>query len=86
MLDEIDFFMKWIWKKRYSILLLSIAIIYCVPLLINISNLGGLDWDQYMFWREAPRIIMFKYGQFPLWNPFAGGGNVLLAHPQSCFF
>ncbi len=80
-----NLFLKWIGEHRYGVFFVFIAAAYCFPFLGNISNWGGLDWDQYMFWHEAPRVSILQYGQFPLWNPFAGGGNVLLAHPQSCF-
>jgi len=44
-----------------------------------------MDWDQFTFWHAVPREIILRHGQFPLWNPYANGGNVLLAHPQSAF-
>lgn len=62
-----------------------IAIIYAAPLFNNINNWGQMDWDQFTFWNAVPRKTILTYHQFPLWNPYSNGGNVLLAHPHSSF-
>lgn len=67
------------------VIFVILTIYYILPLFSKITYWGHMDWDQYMFWHEVPRITMLVYKQFPLWNPYGGGGNVLLAHPQSCF-
>ena len=75
-------------KKQYFIPLVIffiISIIYAFPVIRNISYLGQMDWDQFTFWNAVPRETILRYGQFPLWNPYANGGNVLLAHPDSPF-
>ena len=69
-----------------SIALFSgLALLYTLPIFKNLSYWGHLDWDQFTFWHAVPREIILRYKQFPLWNPYANGGNVLLAHPQSAF-
>jgi hypothetical protein len=45
-----------------------------------------MDWDQFTFWNAVSRETLLKYNQFPLWNPYSNGGNVLLAFPHSSFF
>lgn len=57
----------------------AISIFYAIPLFENIENYGGMDWDQFVFWNAVPRLTMLKYHQFPLWNPYSNGGNVMLA-------
>ncbi len=47
------------------------------------SDLFGGDWLQMQFYWEAPRQVVLRYGQIPLWNPFYCGGNLLLAHPNT---
>ena len=63
----------------------GIALAYTFPIYKNIFYWGHMDWDQFTFWHAVPREIILRYKQFPLWNPYANGGNVLLAHPQSAF-
>ncbi len=36
-----------------------------------------------MFLYEVPSITLFEYGQFPLWNPYCGGGISLIGNPQA---
>jgi hypothetical protein len=62
-----------------------IAVIYAFTIFEHISYWGHMDWDQFTFWNAVPRETILKYHQFPLWNPYANGGNVLLAHPHSLF-
>jgi hypothetical protein len=64
---------------------LALAFLYACPVFQNISYWGHMDWDQFTFWHAVPREVIVRYKQFPLWNPYANGGNVLLAHPQSAF-
>ena len=44
---------------------------------------GSRDWDQHLFFHEAPRKTIVEYGQIPLWNPYYCGGTILLGNPQS---
>ena len=73
-------------KKSMALSIFSIAaIIFCSPIFHNFSYLGQMDWDQFTFWNAVPRKTVLTYHQFPLWNPYGNGGNVLLAHPHSSF-
>ena len=62
-----------------------ISIVFCIPILRSFHYWGHMDWDQFTFWNAVPRETLLHYKQFPLWNPYANGGNVLLAHPDSPF-
>src|SRR3989338_243337 len=62
-----------------------VALVYAFPILEKISYWGYSDWDQFTFWNAVPRETILRYHQFPLWNPYANGGNVMLAHPDSPF-
>ena len=62
-----------------------VSLIYSLPILKNISYWGQMDWDQFTFWNVVPRETILIYHQFPLWNPYSNGGNVMLAHPHSSF-
>ena len=73
-------------EKIYPfIIFLVVGIIYAFPLLKDMGNWGEMDWDQYTFWHTVPREIILRYHQFPLWNPYSNGGNVLLAHSHCPF-
>jgi len=77
-----QFFNKRAWVV---ILFVLISIIFCRQILTNLHYWGQKDWDQFTFWYSVPYKTIVQYHQFPLWNPYANGGNVLLAHPHSGF-
>ena len=62
-----------------------LAILFCFPILKGITNWGILDWDQHTFYHAVPRETILRYHQFPLWNPYYCGGNVMLANMQARF-
>lgn len=72
---------SWVVFYIFSIL----SIFFCYKIFINFSYLGTRCWDQFVFWNAVPRITILQFRQFPLWNPYVNGGNVLLAHPHSPF-
>lgn len=76
-------------KERVSLLPIFIfaliSLIYALPFVYTFSDWGQNDWDQFLFWNAVPKLTILKYHQFPLWNPYGNGGNVLLAHPHSSF-
>lgn len=73
--------------KKYAAILifLLVSLVYLLPIFSHFSYWGADDWDQHMFYHGSARETMLKYHQFPLWNPFYCGGNVMLANPQSTF-
>ncbi len=60
----------------------AIAAWYCAPLFTNPDALGVLDWDQNFFYYASVIKSVAEYGQFPFWNPWYCGGNVLWQNPQ----
>jgi hypothetical protein len=71
--------------KIATLIFLIITIIFSYPLYNNLNNWGIHDWDQHLFYEGAARISIIEHHQFPLWNPYQCGGNVLFANPQSSF-
>jgi hypothetical protein len=68
---------------RAALLLIAASILYCAPLFFHLENLGREDWDQFSFRYDTARVALLRDHQIPSWNPYASGGNVLLAHPDS---
>lgn len=68
---------RWIFAA-YGLL----ALIFCGPILVAPNNLGGLDWDQHLFYYASVLKNVVEYGQMPYWNPWYCGGNVLWQNPQ----
>ncbi|VVB54905.1 Uncharacterised protein [uncultured archaeon] len=58
---------------------------FLTPLIANFGNWGINDWDQYYFHNAVARRIILQYHQIPLWNPYACGGTIILANPQSLY-
>lgn len=67
------------------LVLFAATVLYACPLFRNIAYWGKTDWDQFTFLNAMPREALLRYGQFPLWNPFSNGGNIILAMPHSAF-
>ncbi|MGE0268496.1 MAG: YfhO family protein [Candidatus Omnitrophota bacterium] len=61
------------------------AIIFSHSIFENNELFGQKDWDQFIMWNAVPHKTILTYHQFPLWNPYVNGGNVMLAHPHSPF-
>jgi hypothetical protein len=82
-------FLKITTPKHFFLVALIVFIIlstiHVSPILKNICNRGIFDWDQHFFFHEVPRETIVRYNQFPLWNPYYFGGNVLLANTQTRF-
>jgi hypothetical protein len=76
-----------LWPRRAGLLLLwaLIAFVFTWPAFQNFDNWGIQDWDQHLFYHSVPAISLLEYGQFPLWNPYHGGGAPALGNPQSVF-
>ncbi len=71
--------------KVAAIIFIIITLIFSYPLYSRMNNRGMHDWDQHLFYEAVSRRSVLEYHQFPLWNPWQCGGNVLLANPQSPF-
>jgi hypothetical protein len=62
---------------------LTLSAAFSLPLLKDLYSSGSGDWDYFMFLYEGPSISLFEYKQFPLWNPYCGGGISMIGNPQA---
>jgi multisubunit Na+/H+ antiporter MnhC subunit len=60
----------------------AIAATFCAPLFERPHALGVSDWDQHLFYYGSVLVNIIEYGQWPFWNPWYCGGNVLWQNPQ----
>jgi len=60
----------------------AITGVLAFPILKNIGNWGVRDWDLFTTLQAAAVRSIVEYHQFPFWNPYIGGGNILFAHPE----
>lgn len=65
------------------VLLVLASLVYCAPLFVHLDWYGWQDWDQFTFRYETSRVALLRDMQWPVWNPYGGGGTALLAHPHS---
>ena len=67
---------------REAFVAANAALLYTLPFLGKINWLGIHDWELFTAMAEIPRTLIIKFGQFPFWNPYIGGGNILFHHPE----
>ena len=84
------FIIKRIKWKRLSVPLIIttiVSVVFCLPILRNITYWGQMDWDEVFFWGGVARKTILEYHQFPLWNPYCQGEGALvfIAYPNSYF-
>jgi hypothetical protein len=60
----------------------GMSVLMCSPLFVNPNGVGHFDWDQHLFYYGAVLKSVIEYGQWPFWNPWYCGGNVLWQNPQ----
>ncbi|MBC8495040.1 hypothetical protein H8D36_02705, partial [archaeon] len=76
-------------KKTAFIIFVIIGIIYTAPLISNLGSIVegayNIDWDYNLNVNHVARESIIEYGQFPLWNSYSCGGNVLFSNPYSSF-
>ncbi len=59
-----------------------LSITFCLSLFDNVYGLGNHDWDQHQFYYASVLKSVIEYHQWPFWNPWYCGGNVLWQNPQ----
>jgi len=79
-IDDNEIEKRWRWLP-YAVFL-AVTLILAIPVLKNIGNWGIRDWDLFTTLHAAAVSAITDYGQFPFWNPYIGGGNILFAHPE----
>jgi tetratricopeptide (TPR) repeat protein len=67
----------------HFLILSLLAVIFLFPALRDISYWGIHDWDVHIMDHAVTRDSMVVYRQFPLWNPYKGGGCPALGHARS---
>jgi len=66
-------------------LFLLISYYLCFSLLTDLLSSCRGDWDYFFSLYEVASVSILKYGQFPLWNPYCGGGISIIGNPQAGF-
>ncbi len=64
----------------------GMALFYTLPYFLNLNNWGIRDWDLFATITAVPIGSIAHYGQFPFWNPYLLGGNILFHHPEVAVF
>jgi hypothetical protein len=75
-------------RKRYipSIVFFVVSVIFAIPLLLKWNYIGPRDWELFTVMAAIPVKTVIYFNQFPFWNPYIGGGNILFAHPEVAIF
>ncbi len=60
---------------RHFLILALLALLFLSPILSHIHYWGIHDWDPIATDYLVGRDSILKYGQWPLWNPYVGGGT-----------
>jgi len=72
-------------KRKYIPPLISfiVAFAFALPILLDWKYIGPRDWELFTTMAAVPVKTVLHYGQFPFWNPYIGGGNILFVHPEA---
>jgi len=72
-------------SRRRAALLVALAlaldVVFVGAVLGSGERWGIWDWDYQCTLLEAARRTILEHGQWPLWNPWLGGGHSLAGHP-----
>jgi hypothetical protein len=60
----------------------AVSIIFVLPFLLKWKYIGVGDWELFVTMAAVPVKTVLHFHQFPFWNPYIGGGNILFAHPE----
>ncbi len=69
-------------KLFFPAVFFILAVIYSLPMLLKLRYWGIRDWDLFSCVAAIPAGSILHYGQFPFWNPYLSGGNILFHHPE----
>jgi len=61
---------------------LVVSLAFTLPLFLKWEFIGVGDWELFCTMAAVPVKTVIHFGQFPFWNPYLGGGNILFAHPE----
>ncbi len=62
---------------------LVVSLAFTLPFFRKWSYIGVGDWELFCTMAAVPVKTITYFGQFPFWNPYLGGGNILFAHPEA---
>jgi len=69
-------------KFLFPAVFFILSVYYTLPFLLKYNFWGIRDWDLFTTIAAVPAGTILHYGQFPFWNPYMGGGNILFHHPE----
>jgi hypothetical protein len=64
------------------IIFFAVSIVFTLPFLMKWNWIGVGDWELFVTMAAVPAKTILHYSQFPFWNPYIGGGNILFTHPE----
>ncbi len=78
-------------KNRYSKyitpgIFFGAALIFSLPFLLKWNYIGPRDWELFVTMAAIPVKSILYYHQFPFFNPYLAGGNILFSHPEVALF
>ena len=59
-----------------------VSLIFTLPYLLKWGYIGVGDWEVFTLMAAVPERTILHFHQFPFWNPYIGGGNILFPHPE----
>ncbi len=59
-----------------------VSLLFTLPFILKWGYIGVGDWELFTTMAAVPARTILYYHQFPFWNPYIGGGNILFAHPE----
>ncbi|MEW5925647.1 MAG: hypothetical protein AB1746_16820 [Candidatus Zixiibacteriota bacterium] len=63
-----------------------VSFIFTLPYLLKWGYIGVGDWELFTLMAAVPGKTILHFHQFPFWNPYIGGGNILFPHPEVGIF
>ncbi|PKK84035.1 MAG: hypothetical protein CVT49_05255 [candidate division Zixibacteria bacterium HGW-Zixibacteria-1] len=71
-------------KSAYipPVIFFVISLVFTLPYLLKWDFIGVGDWELFTLMAAVPQQTILHYHQFPFWNPYIGGGNILFPHPE----
>lgn len=77
-------------ERRFAylspVIFLAASLLFSLPMILKWGFIGVGDWELFTTMAAVPAKTILHYHQFPFWNPYIGGGNILFAHPEVGIF
>ena len=71
------------WPCALSLLFVTVLLVYLQAHFVDWQSVSnGLDWGQFQLHAAVARSSLWRYHEFPAFNPYLCGGYPLLANPQ----